>query len=170
MKDLEVVGNDEDQSLIKLVKLFITSTKNNIILGKKILIIDDDAYEDFKEYVIIENTPSSIRITSLEHKGLLSSQYPYLKISIGTYNIELQPIFSYPIIRPMDIIPAAGDFVLTQMDPGLVPCVLEPPWIKRCGFGIKFTDEINVIDSINSGKIEEIPNEPKSEKRREINP
>ena len=64
--------------------------------------------------------------------------------------MQLQAIFSYPIIRPMDIVPSSGDFALLQMDSDLVPCILEPPWIKRCSYGVKFTDEINVLDSIGS--------------------
>ena len=50
----------------------------------------------------------------------------------------------------MDIIPSTGDFGLLQVDPDLVPCVLEPPWIRRCKYGVKFTDEISVLDSVGS--------------------
>jgi len=100
---------------------------------------------------------------------MLSYKYPYIQVNIPPYTVELQPVFSYPIIRPMDVIPLGGDPLLIQMHPDLVPCILEPPWIKRCKYGIKFTDEINALDSINSGKNEESTEEAHSEKRHIIN-
>eukprot|EP00831_Metopus_contortus_P043745 TRINITY_DN35103_c0_g1_i1.p3 TRINITY_DN35103_c0_g1~~TRINITY_DN35103_c0_g1_i1.p3 ORF type:complete len:109 (+),score=32.28 TRINITY_DN35103_c0_g1_i1:148-474(+) len=33
-------------------------------------------------------------------------------------------------------------------NPMTIPCFPEPPWIKRCTFGIKFTDEIQMVDEI----------------------
>ena len=53
------------------------------------------------------------------------------------------------MIRPMNMLPIAGEFVLEELDPLIIPCFPEPPWIKRCPFGIKFTDEIQMIDDID---------------------
>jgi hypothetical protein len=34
-----------------------------------------------------------------------------------------------------------GDYLLYQFSPKKVECQSEPPWIKRCNYGIKFTDD-----------------------------
>jgi len=44
------------------------------------------------------------------------------------------------------MIPVANDSLLVQLDPMKIQCSPEPPWIKRCTYGIKFTDDIQPVD------------------------
>ena len=44
------------------------------------------------------------------------------------------------------MIPCVDNHVLDCLKPGSVPLKPEAPWIKRCSFGIKFTDEIYITD------------------------
>jgi len=85
----------------------------------------------------------------------LSSEYPYIKVHLGKYICETQPIFSYPVIRPMTIAPSANELLLAELSPKIVSCFSEPPWIKRCNFGIKFTDEIQMVGSIAESRASE---------------
>ena len=39
-----------------------------------------------------------------------------------------------------------GDFVLAQLDPRKIQCQPELPWIKRCIYEIKFTNDIQFVD------------------------
>lgn len=89
------------------------------------------------------------RIEGLAASGKYSSLFPYSDHNIGTYKVEIKMAFNYPMIRPMNVLPMAGDFVLEELDPMAIPCFPEPPWIKRCNFGIKFTDEIQMIDDVD---------------------
>ena len=73
------------------------------------------------------------------------------------------------MIRPMNMLPVAGDFTLQQLDSMIIPCQPEPPWIKRCSFGIKFTDEIQAtegFDFVQGESEEEGRNGEKKKKRK----
>jgi hypothetical protein len=60
-----------------------------------------------------------------------------------------KPSFSFPFVKPPNMIPNVDDKILTsEFDMKSVSAPKpEAPWIKRCDFGIKFTDEIQVIDN-----------------------
>jgi len=45
--------------------------------------------------------------------------------------------------------PASGEFALFQLTPQDLTCQSEPPWIKRCNYGIKFTDEMQFAEDID---------------------
>jgi len=46
------------------------------------------------------------------------------------------------------MIPEGGDFLLYQFSPKKIECQPEPPWIKRCSYGIKFTDDKQFVEDI----------------------
>ena len=60
------------------------------------------------------------------------------------------------------MIPCVDNNVLDSMTPSSVPLKPEAPWIKRCSFGIKFTDEIYMTDDDR----ENTPDEEKEYKKR----
>ena len=60
------------------------------------------------------------------------------------------------------MIPCVDNNVLDNMTPSSVPLKPEAPWIKRCSFGIKFTDEIYMTDDDR----ENTPDEEKEYKQR----
>eukprot|EP00826_Nyctotherus_ovalis_P022934 TRINITY_DN17682_c0_g1_i1.p1 TRINITY_DN17682_c0_g1~~TRINITY_DN17682_c0_g1_i1.p1 ORF type:complete len:161 (+),score=31.00 TRINITY_DN17682_c0_g1_i1:332-814(+) len=132
--------------LAKLLRAVINSAKTHRELSK----------EELRKYQTIAKTEGSrMKIAGGIHKKVLSSKYPHVSFIVGVYTVELQPIFSYPIIRPLDIIPVADDFLLLQLTPSLITCAPEPPWIKRCPYGIKFTNEVQITGSVSSTKTEE---------------
>ena len=60
------------------------------------------------------------------------------------------------------MIPCVDNNVLDQFTPSVVPLKPEAPWIKKCSFGIKFTDEIYLTDDDR----ENTPDEEKEYKKR----
>jgi len=78
----------------------------------------------------------------------LCSKFPHIKIKIGSTTIYSRPSFSIPFIKPPNMIPNVdeeqmrSELNLKHLG-GIKP---EAPWIKRCGTGIKFTDEIQDTD------------------------
>jgi hypothetical protein len=60
------------------------------------------------------------------------------------------------------MIPCVDNNVLDCLTPNTVPLKPEAPWIKRCSFGIKFTDEIYMTDDDR----ENTPDEEKEYKKR----
>ena len=60
------------------------------------------------------------------------------------------------------MIPCVDSNVLDCLTPSAVPLKPEAPWIKRCSFGIKFTDEIYMTDDDR----ENTPDEEKEYKKR----
>jgi hypothetical protein len=52
----------------------------------------------------------------------------------------------YPRIKSESMKAEIDDRILEDLDSRIIPCHPEAPWIKRCSFGIKFTDEIQYID------------------------
>lgn len=50
--------------------------------------------------------------------------------------------FSFPFVKPPNIIPCVSDDILEEFQPFSFQCRPEAPWIKRCGNAIKFTEEI----------------------------
>ena len=80
----------------------------------------------------------------------------------GAAAIHLRPSFSFPFIKPPNMIPCVDNNVLDSLTPSSVPLKPEAPWIKRCSFGIKFTDEIYMTDDDR----ENTPDEEKEYKKR----
>ena len=74
----------------------------------------------------------------------------------------LRPSFSFPFIKPPNMIPCVENSVLDSFKPSAVPLKPEAPWIKKCSFGIKFTDEIFYTDD----ERENTPDEEKEARRR----
>jgi hypothetical protein len=80
-----------------------------------------------------------------------------------TVPLLLKPSFSFPFIKPPNMIPCVDDVsVLAQFSTKAVPLKPEAPWIKRCSFGIKFTDEIYFTDDDR----EATPDEEKEYKKK----
>lgn len=89
----------------------------------------------------------------------------WVKVSFPghTQPLMLKPSFSFPFIKPPNMIPCVDDAtVLAQFSSKAVPLKPEAPWIKRCSFGIKFTDEIYFTDDDR----EATPDEEKEYKKR----
>jgi hypothetical protein len=80
--------------------------------------------------------------------------FPEIKFTIpipsqqSQYHFYSRPSFSFPFVKPPNMIPNVDESVLTsEFDlKNTSPPKPEAPWIKRCDYGIKFTDEIQVID------------------------
>ena len=83
----------------------------------------------------------------------------------GGAQILLKPSFSFPFIKPPNMIPCVDQalvletFNLKKSNITLKP---EAPWIKKCQFGIKFTEEILYTDDDR----EPTPDEEKEYKKR----
>lgn len=60
------------------------------------------------------------------------------------------------------MIPCVENSVLDTFSPTAVPLKPEAPWIKKCSFGIKFTDEIFYTDD----ERENTPDEEKEGRKR----
>lgn len=60
------------------------------------------------------------------------------------------------------MIPCVDNGVLDYFTPKAIPLKPEAPWIKKCSFGIKFTDEIYMTDE----EERETPDEEKEYKKR----
>jgi len=76
----------------------------------------------------------------------LCHAFPLIKFQIpnAPNYILAKPSFSFPFVKPPNMIPNVDEKVLGQeLDLKAIPSPRpEAPWIKRCNFGIKFTDEI----------------------------
>jgi hypothetical protein len=83
----------------------------------------------------------------------------------GGAAIEMKPSFSFPFIKPPNMIPCVDleqqlmKFTLKESGVAVKP---EAPWIKRCSFGIKFTEEILYTDDDR----DPTPEEDKEYKKR----
>lgn len=67
----------------------------------------------------------------------------------------------------------SGEFALIHLKPQQLNCQPEPPWIKRCNYGIKFTDEMLFAEDIDFCNTSERKNdisedEEKSNKKEEL--
>ena len=80
----------------------------------------------------------------------------------GSAAIHVRPSFSFPFIKPPNMIPCVDNNVLDCLKPNAMPLKPEAPWIKKCSFGIKFTDEIYMTDDDR----ENTPDEEKEYKKR----
>jgi len=70
----------------------------------------------------------------------------------------VRPSFSFPFVKPPNMIPNVDEKILSaelDMKSSTSAPKPEAPWIKRCDFGIKFTDEIQVVDVPQISETEE---------------
>ena len=61
----------------------------------------------------------------------------------------MKPIFGIPYIKPPTLYTTVSTEILNELECRIIPCHPEAPWIKRCGTGIKFTDEIQYLENEN---------------------
>ena len=47
------------------------------------------------------------------------------------------------------MVPEIGDFLLYQFSPNKLECQPEPPWIKRCSYGITFIDDAQFEEEVD---------------------
>jgi len=101
-----------------------------------------------------------VHLTVFPQQQRLCHSYAFIKtpLSAGGATIYLRPSFSFPFIKPPNMIPCVENSVLDAFTPSAVPLKPEAPWIKKCNFGIKFTDEIFYTD-------DERENTPEEDKR-----
>ena len=94
----------------------------------------------------------------------LCNSFAFIKTPLVFNNaaIFLRPSFSFPFIKPPNMIPCVDNAVLDTFTAKAVPLKPEAPWIKKCSFGIKFTDEIYLTDDDR----ENTPDEEKEYKKR----
>jgi hypothetical protein len=106
----------------------------------------------YGEYIKSKN-PVSINPFPLGTR--LCSHYPEVKLTIPQAPTFLysRPSFSFPFVKPPNMIPNVEESVLNQEFSlkNVGPMKPEAPWIKRCDFGIKFTDEIIQVADLNNG-------------------
>ena len=102
----------------------------------------------------------SVHLTVFPQQQRLCQSYAFIKTPLanGAANIYLRPSFSFPFIKPPNMIPCVENSVLDAFTPAAVPLKPVAPWIKKCNFGIKFTDEIFYTD-------DERENTPEEDKR-----
>jgi hypothetical protein len=74
----------------------------------------------------------------------------------------MKPSFSFPFIKPPNMIPCVDNSVLDQFNMKAIVLKPEAPWIKKCSFGIKFTEEIYFTDDDR----EATPDEDKEYKKK----
>jgi len=105
---------------------------------------------DFKVLDFLK-TKENILINPFNVGSRLCGSFAELKISVpGAPSYFLvKPSFSFPFVKPPNMIPNVEEGVLkTEFDiKGVQAPKPEAPWIKRCDFGIKFTDEIQLVDN-----------------------
>ena len=89
----------------------------------------------------------------------LCSYFPEIRLSIpqAPTFIYSRPSFSFPFVKPPNMIPNVEESILVNdfsLKTSTAPKP-EAPWIKRCDYGIKFTDEIQVIEGQPSEEVTE---------------
>lgn len=84
---------------------------------------------------------------------------------MGGGRIFLKPSFSFPFIKPPNMIPCVDQALVLdsfKLKKSLVQLKPEAPWIKKCQFGIKFTEDILYTDDDR----ESTPDDEKEYKKR----
>jgi hypothetical protein len=106
----------------------------------------------------------SVELTVFPQQQRLCYGFAFVKTPLanGSAHIYLRPSFSFPFIKPPNMIPCVENSVLDTFSPTAVPLKPEAPWIKKCSFGIKFTDEIFYTDD----ERENTPDEEKEGRKR----
>ena len=98
---------------------------------------------------IVKKSPISVNPFPLGTR--LCSHFPEVKMTITSAPTHFftRPSFSFPFVKPPNMIPNVEESVLNQEFSlkNAAPPKPEAPWIKRCDYGIKFTDEIQVLEN-----------------------
>ena len=89
------------------------------------------------------NEKQSIQLEIFDSNGRLCSHFPFLQFKFNE-NLQLlmRPSFSFPFIKPPNMIPYPDIQVLEMFDIKKINCKPEAPWLKRNGNSYTFTDEI----------------------------
>ena len=101
----------------------------------------------------------------------LCNFFQYIKVTFkgsnkwNLANIHLKPSFSFPFIKPPNMIPCVDQSVVLEsfkLKKSGITLKPEAPWIKKCQFGLKFTEEIYYTDDDR----EPTPEDEKEYKKR----
>ena len=168
-----------DKALEKLDYMFNTIPKKYagqlwLIRGQihKVLRNQNAAKKDFKRaekqdnenYVKFIQQKQNVYLSVFPQQQRLCNSFAFVETPLAneTGTINLRPSFSFPFIKPPNMIPCVDNQVLDGLNSKAVPLKPEAPWIKKCSFGIKFTDEIYMTDDDR----ENTPDEDKEYKKR----
>lgn len=101
--------------------------------------------ENYNAY-IKEKKPITLNVFPTAHR--LCNYYPYVKVSFPSFptHILMRPSFSFPFIKPPNMIPSIDDNIFEQFTINAIKIKPEAPWIKRNSYGIKFTDKIQTTE------------------------
>lgn len=101
--------------------------------------------ENYNTYIRDKN-PITVNIFPTAHR--LCNHYPYVKVYFPSFSsyVRMRPSFSFPFIKPPNMIPSIDDNVFEQFTINAIKIKPEAPWIKRGSFGIKFTDKIQTTE------------------------
>lgn len=126
--------------------------------------------ENFKAFI---DGNSNVMIGVFPQTTRLCSQFAFVKTPLRNSNsyIMLRPSFSFPFIKPPNMIPCVDTQVITEAfvsAKGGIPIQLKPeaPWIKKDAAtgSVKFTDEIYITDANLDGC--DTPDSEKEARRR----
>lgn len=107
----------------------------------------------------------NVTLTVFPQQQRLCNFFSFAKFcfpSVSSACLYLKPSFSFPFIKPPNMIPCVDNSVLEQFTSKAIPLKPEAPWIKKCNFGIKFTEQIYFTDDDR----EATPDEDKEYKKR----
>mmetsp|Transcript_14890 Transcript_14890/g.13091 ORF Transcript_14890/g.13091 Transcript_14890/m.13091 type:complete len:162 (+) Transcript_14890:271-756(+) len=93
-------------------------------------------------------------------------RFPSFSSNMGTY-ILMRPSFSFPFIKPPNMIPSIDDNIFEQFTINALKIKPEAPWIKRGSHGIKFTDQIQITEYDDEF---EISDDESPKNKKPINP
>ena len=120
--------------------------------------------EDNENYVKFIQQKQNVYLSVFPQQQRLCNSFAFVETPLANEagTINLRPSFSFPFIKPPNMIPCVDNQVLDGLNSKAVPLKPEAPWIKKCSFGIKFTDEIYMTDDDH----ENTPDEDKEYKKR----
>jgi len=147
------------KSVSKLIDSVPSKYKSKLYLVRGLLYQENQEFEKCKKDFMksYTNDPQlstqsldnekEVLIEPFETHNRLWSKFPHIKIKMGA-GIYSRPSFSIPFIKPPNMIPNVDEIQMKEELNlkhlgGIKP---EAPWIKRWGYGIKFTDEIQEVD------------------------
>ena len=138
----------------------------------KVLRNSNEAKKDFKRaekndnenFVKFTQKKENVYLSVFPQQQRLCNSFAFVETTLSNEGstICLRPSFSFPFIKPPNMIPCVDNQVLDGLNTKAVPLKPEAPWIKKCSFGIKFTDEIYMTDDDR----ENTPDEEKEYKKR----
>jgi len=103
----------------------------------------EKAKAEGSEIILNLNEKQSIQLEIFDTNGRLCSHFPFLSFKFHN-NVELlmRPSFSFPFIKPPNMIPYPDIQVLEMFDIKKINCKPEAPWLKHNGNSYTFTDEV----------------------------